>query len=102
MRYRKRPIEVEAIQYTGDNYKEICDFCQCTVSRYDSESKDLLVDIPGSLSYLAVNDYIYKGEYGIHTCYCKVFEDLYEPIPEGEFKTPYSSKTIEKTNSTFR
>lgn len=99
MRYRKRAVEVEAIQYTGDNYKEICDFCQCTVNICDD---GLLLDIPGSVNYLAVGDYIYKGEYGIHTCYYKVFEDLYEPIPESKFTTPYTSKIYEKIKSIFR
>lgn len=102
MRYRKRAVEVEAIQYTGDNYKEICDFCPYPVNRYDSESKDLLVDIPGEPSYFTVGDYIYKGEYGIHTCYYKVFEDLYEPVPKVEFKTSYTSKIYEKIKSIFR
>ena len=99
MRYRKRPIEVEAIQYTGDNYKEICDFCQSDVNICD---RGLLLHIHGSSSYIEVNDYIYKDKYGLNICYCDIFEDLYEPIPEDKFTTPYTSKIYEKLKNLSR
>lgn len=33
MKYKKKPVIVEAIQWTGDNTKEILDFCPIAIER---------------------------------------------------------------------
>lgn len=60
-RYRKLPVEIEAIQYTGKNYLEICDFADKILPSLPSENADILIEtLEGTMS-AKVGDYIIKG-----------------------------------------
>ena len=63
MRYRKRPVEVEALQWTGDNISDICKFIGKSVG-------EVLVEMVASKQ-----DFIIKGVNGeFYPCKPNIFE----------------------------
>lgn len=60
-RYRKLPVEIEAVQYTGNNYLEICDFADKILPSLPVKNADILIQtLEGSMT-AKVGDYIIKG-----------------------------------------
>lgn len=65
-RYVKRPVEVEAVQWTGDNRPEIWDFCSLCYFNTDMESGELklmIQTLEGTME-ASKGDYIIKGIQG--------------------------------------
>ena len=88
MKYRKKPVEIEAIQWTGDNYDEICKFVgkplAFSAMPRDNSYPRLAIDTLEGEMTATVNDYIIKGVKG--ECYpCKpdIFLQTYEEVKEG-------------------
>ena len=73
-KYVKKPIEVEAVQWTGDNAKEVQEFMES-----DTEKIAIIVlewGLGGS-----IGDYIIKGvNGGFYLCKPDVFKKTYEEI----------------------
>lgn len=83
MKYRKKPVEIEAIQWTGDNYKEICDFVGQIPPYPDSERKDVIIETLEGDMLASVNDFIIKGVQGeFYPCKPDIFEATYEKVEE--------------------
>jgi hypothetical protein len=95
MKYRKRPVVIDAIQWTGENQREMWDFLTGRTNDYMSVSGDnFYIDhskIKGGLviktfegEHLAsIGDYIIKGVKGeFYPCKPDVFEATYEPVKE--------------------
>lgn len=80
MKYRKKPVVVEAVQWTGDNIHEIYLF---------SGRPDFFVERPGDLLTIETpegnmkakyGDYIIKGVAGeLYPCKPDIFKETYEP-----------------------
>lgn len=85
MKYRKKPVVIEAIQWNGLNWDELVEFgCQCA---QDQDDKILIPTLEGIL-YANVGDYIIKGVAGeFYPCKPSIFEATYE-------KTEGISKTV--------
>lgn len=65
-RYVKRPVEVEAVQWTGDNRPEIWDFCSLSYFNTDMETgklKLMIQTLEGTME-ASKGDYIIKGIQG--------------------------------------
>ena len=81
-KYRKKPVTIEAILYTGKNKKEITDF---TESRAFSFGKDNAMEIPtleGNYK-CSVNDYVIKGIKGeFYSCKPDIFRETYEEVKD--------------------
>lgn len=106
MKYRKKPIVVEAIQYTDDNLLEVMKFC--------GEGKTLfgsylyIVTLEGNMR-VNVGDYVIKGVRGeCYPCEKSIFEETYEAVNTNDdhisikpkrpwFKTYYEEPTLENT-----
>lgn len=79
MRYRKKPIEVDALEWTGHNVEEMDLFAGDCFVLYDEFPKvyDKLHD---TWIWLKVGDYIIRGIEGeLYPCVRSVFELTYEP-----------------------
>lgn len=82
-KYRKKPVVVEAIQYTGDNATEISNWTkQLSSERYIEEGPDYLLiqTLEGTMKAIP-GDFIIKGvknEY--YPCKPDIFEQTYEKI----------------------
>lgn len=99
MRYRKKPVEIEAIQWSGLNDKIIEEFIGDALEGY---GHNLVAYYPASNNYLgkllyirtlegimtaSVNDYIIRGVDGeFYPCKPDIFEKTYEKVEhEGWF-----------------
>lgn len=79
MRYRKKPVEIEAIQWTGDNLTEVMAFCP---KAHPEHMSSLLVieRLEGKL-YAQEDDYIIKGVEGeFYPCSPSVFLATYDEV----------------------
>jgi len=77
MKYRKKPVEIDAIQWTGDNKLEIFDFCNMS---YITDQELRIQTLEGSM-IASINDYIIKGVMGeFYPCKPDIFEMTYEKI----------------------
>jgi hypothetical protein len=77
MKYRKKPVEIDAIQWTGDNKLEIFDFCNMS---YINNQELRIQTLEGSM-IASVGDYIIKGVKGeFYPCKPDIFELTYEKI----------------------
>lgn len=76
-KYLRKPIEAEAVQYNGDNFDEVQDFCPDVFVEDGWLSMDTLEG--GVRTQHKHGDYVVKGANGIFfICAKDVFEDLYE------------------------
>ena len=84
-KYTKKPVTVEAVQWTGDNRKDIWDFCTLAYFNTDFETGDLhlmIQTLEGTME-ASVGDYIIKGIKGeFYPCKPDIFLLTYDPVSE--------------------
>lgn len=87
-RYRKKPIEIEAIQYVGKNFKEICRFLDMTYGDFEKMPEDYdagpfkIHTLEGDME-VSVGDYIIKDIKGeFYPCKPDIFDETYEEVKE--------------------
>ena len=93
MKYRKKPIVIEAMQWTGKNHRPMFDFLKGTKDEYMSPSgKNFRIDhsrIEGGLIIktlegefgASIGDFIIKGVNGeYYPCKPDIFEKTYETL----------------------
>ena len=93
-KYRKKPVVIDAVQLTWDNWSEICDFVPkpwfkggCYVDAEGKVTTDaagklgLIIQTLESQEFIAQeNDWIIKGTAGeFYACKPDIFENIYEP-----------------------
>lgn len=87
-KYVKRPVIMEAVQYTGKNVMEIISFVGLRhirvkyVDKFDSSkgAEITIITFEGD-HYVSVNDYIIKGIKGeFYPCKPDIFEQIYERV----------------------
>lgn len=85
MKYRKKPVVVEAIQYNGKNKVEI----QLFVNMYlDETIKGLKIPMIEGDMFASVGDYIIKGVQGeFYPCKPDIFEKTYEAVSDSNDST---------------
>jgi len=84
MIYRKKPVEVLALQWTGDNFKDIQDFAGDNVFLEEGELviRTLEDGKIGKAKHVAsINDFIIKGVKGeFYFCKPDIFKKTYDKI----------------------
>ena len=81
-KYRKKPVEIEAIQFNGWNFGEINDLMYNYSGIYPSCFKETMIikTLEGDMT-ASVNDFIIKGVNGeFYPCKPDIFEKTYEAI----------------------
>ena len=79
-KYRKKPVVIEAIQWTSDNLSEIDKFTQGKVKNH--ESVLIIPTLEGEM-YASLSDYIIKGVNGeFYPCNPNIFAKTYEEVTE--------------------
>lgn len=78
-KYVKKPIPIDAVQYTGDNADEVQDFCpDAFIEDGWLNVSTLEGDIKASNK---VGDYVVKGIKGeFYICEKNIFEETYEEV----------------------
>lgn len=76
MKYKKKPVVIEAKVYTGRNYKEIKEFCTRDVFQAVDNMIEI-VTLEGN-HFAKPGDYIIKGVQGEHyPCKPDIFKETY-------------------------
>ncbi len=89
MKYRKKPVVVDAIQWNGENIEEVKSFVGDDLSfftwfhnKYKGEIELTISTLEGKL-VVTVGDYIIKGVSGeFYPCKSDIFEKTYEMVGE--------------------
>jgi len=88
MKYRKKPVEIEALQWTGENHREMFNF----LGGRDTVGKSFYLDFDKTIGALAIktlegwqmptlDDYIIKGIKGeYYNCREDIFHLTYDKI----------------------
>jgi hypothetical protein len=82
-KYRKKPVEIEALQWTGENVTEVLNFCpSCfTKSIPGTEYNELFISTLEGPMKASVGDYIIKGiKSEFYACKPDVFELTYDKV----------------------
>ena len=85
-RYRKKPIEVEAVQFTEETRQQIIDWCDPRHTNMDDdgclyETANLFIRTPEGEMMAQPGDYIIKGIAGeFYPCKPDIFEQTYEAV----------------------
>lgn len=82
-KYRKKPVIIEAVQWTGLNVKEIQNFTQQDFYRRNTTDADLIriIDTLEGTHETTVGDFIIKGVHGeFYPCKPDIFEKTYEEV----------------------
>lgn len=80
MKYRKKPVVIEAVQWTGENQMEIDKFCGMNAVWSENKKMFLVLTLEGAM-LASVSDYIIKGINGeYYLCKPDVFEKTYEKV----------------------
>ena len=86
MKFRKKTIVIEAIQYLGDeNFNEVREFIDSTVPLHRMGDQKLGLPTLEGVHIVSSGDWIIRGikaEY--YACKPDVFVATYDPVPEGE------------------
>ena len=84
MKFRKKPVVIDAIQWTGENQKEIEDFVGQKLKSYPEQFNGcpvLIIPTLESTHEAKVDDWIIKGVKGeFYPCKPDIFEETYEKI----------------------
>jgi hypothetical protein len=77
--YRKKPVVITALQWTGENMNEMLDYCERCF--FKADSKDLtIVTLEGDMT-ASLGDYIIKGVQGeFYPCKPDIFQLTYENV----------------------
>ncbi len=93
MKYRKKPVVIEAVLWTGDNHREMFDFLTNKKDEYMTANGDnfyidhnkvkggLIIKTLEGEHIASIGDYIIKGVNGeFYPCKPDVFEKTYEKV----------------------
>lgn len=81
-RYRKQPVVIEAVQFTGENHDEIVRFAGLKASVCGRKRTLMIKTLEGALA-ASPGDYIIKGIRGeFYPCKPDVFRQTYEAVEE--------------------
>lgn len=80
-KFKKKPVVIEAVQWTGKNQFEILSFCKTCYFTSHGIVKDLYIDTLEGDMLANVDDYIIKGVAGeFYACKPDIFALTYENV----------------------
>lgn len=80
MKYRKKPVVVEAVRWNGNNYKEVIDFTENNKIWFDALGNIWISTLEGDM-IAKKGDYIIKGVQGeFYPCKPDIFAETYEEV----------------------
>lgn len=78
----KKPIQVQAIQWTGDNYEELVDFVGNVMFPYSFKDEVIIETLEGEV-IARRSDWIIRGINGeFYPCKPDIFEKTYEEVKQ--------------------
>jgi hypothetical protein len=81
MKFRKKPIVIEALQWTGDNAQAIGAFAGSSTRGFRNEKHGIIISTLEGEMTANVGDWIIKGVKGeLYPCKPDIFDATYEPV----------------------
>lgn len=81
MKFRKKPVIIEAIQFTG-NDKECIEFCPTAIDPETDKPCLIIPTMEGDMT-CSIGDWIIRGVKGeYYPCKPDIFEKTYEPVED--------------------
>lgn len=82
MKFRKKPVVIEAVQWTGDNWEKLVEFCPYGLTYdYPAYVKSITVKTLEGQHTCSLNDWIVKGvKNEFYPCKPDIFEATYERV----------------------
>lgn len=78
--FRKKPVVIEAVQWTGENKTEIQSFCPVIQDGAPFKTPALFIDTAEGVMRADVGDWIIRGVKGeFYPCKPDIFAATYEP-----------------------
>jgi len=78
VRARKKPVEIEFIRWTGENYEELQDFLKSDLECVHLDRAVSIRTLEGFI-HVCAGDYIIRGVHGEHyPCKLDIFEKTYD------------------------
>lgn len=82
MKYRKKPVVIDAIQFTGNNDHECLQFCPAARDPIDIKPNLIIKTLEGDM-LCRIGDWIIKGVEGeFYPCKPGIFIATYETVSE--------------------
>ena len=82
MKFRKKPVVIDAVRWMTDNFHEVCDFAGDKI-RAGIDGRMLYVDTPEGSMAVSPFDWIIRGIAGeFYPCKPDIFENTYEKVEE--------------------
>lgn len=99
MKYRKKPVIIDAVKWCGDNVKEVMNFMVWRNASHDDRTGLLIHTLEGTL-HASIGDMIIKGVQGeFYACKPDIFAATYE---DAENSPPLPQQGGEQTAATMR
>ena len=84
-KFRKKPVIIEAVQWTGENREEMEQFIPNTIIVRKNKEGELGIGTLDGVMTASKGDFIIKGVHGeYYPCKPDIFEQTYEPVVEEE------------------
>jgi len=84
-KFVKKPVVVDAIQFTGDNLVELSEFMNKRALHFNSEKKEIIIETLEGNHIASKGDWIIKGVKGeFYPCKPDIFQMTYTPINDKE------------------
>lgn len=115
-KYRKKPVVVEAIQWTGNNLEEVrnfvgSDLIEDYIKHFDIEGVlikktlvSIAIDVLQETMMVDYGDYIIKDAHGdFNLCRSDIFKQIYEEVIDDnkKQKETYLSKYLRENNCSY-
>lgn len=82
-KYKKKPVEIEALQWSGDNVVEIVEFCSACYHYYRDNTPVLMIETLEGPMRASVGDYVIKGIKGeFYACKPDIFKLTYDEVTD--------------------
>lgn len=80
--YRKKPVTIEAIQYTEENVQQVLNFAGSYLPYVNDNGQLIIPTLEGDMK-AEVGDYIIEGVHGeFYPCKPDIFKETYESTEE--------------------
>jgi hypothetical protein len=82
-KFRKKPVVIDAVQYSGANVQEIIDFTEGQALKNGGKSDYMTIPTLEGDHTATTGDWIIKGVKGeFYPCKPDIFEATYDPVSE--------------------
>lgn len=83
-KYRKKPVVIDAMQFTDENKNQVFNWVRCSTSADFADGKPILkIQTLEGVMTASLGDYIIKGVAGeFYPCRADIFEATYEKVNE--------------------